>query len=236
VKTIILAGGLGTRISEETSDKPKPMVQIGSHPILWHIMQIYAHQGFKDFLIAAGYKAEVIEEYVRSRKSFGNIGDAISLNTGLHTATGGRIKLGMESIGKERVFATYGDGVADVNLNALIEFHENHGGLATLTAVHPPARFGRIELNGDRVTQFGEKMQSQEGWINGGFFILEPEVADYISSLEMPFEHDPLVNLARDGELFAYKHQGFWQPMDTLRERNELQQLWEMNKAPWKIW
>jgi glucose-1-phosphate cytidylyltransferase len=236
MKTIILAGGLGTRISEETSDKPKPMIQIGPHPVLWHIMQIYTSQGFSDFVIATGYKAEVVEEYVAAREGFGNIDSAIPLDTGLHTSTGGRIKLAMELIGKERVLATYGDGVADINLKKLIEFHEAHGGLATLTAVHPPARFGRLELSGGRVTHFGEKMQSQEGWINGGFFVLEPEVAEYIPNLEIPFEHDPLVNLARDGKLFAYKHQGFWQPMDTLRERNELQQLWSTESAPWKIW
>ena len=236
MKTIILAGGLGTRISEETSDKPKPMIQIGPHPVLWHIMQIYAHQGFNEFVITTGYKAEVIEEYVVAREGFGNIESAIPLDTGLHTSTGGRIKLAMELIGKERVLATYGDGVADINLRELIQFHEAHGGLATLTAVHPPARFGRLELSDGRVTHFGEKTQSQDGWINGGFFVLEPEVAEYIPNLEMPFEHNPLVNLAQDGKLFAYKHQGFWQPMDTLRERNELQQLWSTESAPWKIW
>jgi glucose-1-phosphate cytidylyltransferase len=236
VKTIILAGGLGTRISEETIDKPKPMVQIGAHPVLWHIMQIYAHQGFNDFIIATGYKSKVIEDYVEVRRDFGKIENVSALNTGLETSTGGRIKLAMELAGNERVFATYGDGVADIDLSALIEFHERHGGLATLTAVHPPARFGRLELSEGRVTHFGEKMQSQDGWINGGFFILEPEVAHYIPDLETPFEHDPLVNLALDGQLFAYKHEGFWQPMDTLRERNELQQLWNADSAPWKIW
>jgi glucose-1-phosphate cytidylyltransferase len=212
------------------------MIQIGPHPVLWHIMQIYAHQGFNEFVITTGYKAEVIEEYVVAREGFGNIESAIPLDTGLHTSTGGRIKLAMELIGKERVLATYGDGVADINLRELIQFHEAHGGLATLTAVHPPARFGRLELSDGRVTHFGEKTQSQDGWINGGFFVLEPEVAEYIPNLEMPFEHNPLVNLAQDGKLFAYKHQGFWQPMDTLRERNELQQLWSTESAPWKIW
>jgi glucose-1-phosphate cytidylyltransferase len=153
------------------------MVQIGAHPVLWHIMQIYAHQGFNDFIIATGYKSKVIEDYVEVRRDFGKIENVSALNTGLETSTGGRIKLAMELAGNERVFATYGDGVADIDLSALIEFHERHGGLATLTAVHPPARFGRLELSEGRVTHFGEKMQSQDGWINGGFFILEPEVA-----------------------------------------------------------
>lgn len=236
MKTIILAGGLGTRISEETSDKPKPMVRIGDYPILWHIMKTYASHGYNDFVVASGYRADVIETYINTELAPESELLATALDTGVSTATGGRIKLAMSKIGRERVFATYGDGVADIDISALLDFHKSHGHLATLTAVHPPARFGRIELENNRVTSFGEKMQSKEGWINGGFFVLEPEVIDYIASLDMPFEHDPLVNLANDGELFAFPHAGFWQPMDTLRERNELEELWKNNQAPWKVW
>lgn len=237
VKTIILAGGLGTRISEETSDKPKPMVTIGENPILWHIMKIYAHHGFNDFIVASGYKAEVVKEYLESSLTLQDGFRAVALDTGLSTATGGRIKRCFEEIGKKRVLATYGDGVADIDVKELIRFHESHGGLATLTAVHPPARFGRVEIvNGGMISSFGEKVQSLEGWINGGYFVLEPEVADYITSDDMPFEHDPLVNLANNKQLFAYKHEGFWQPMDTLRERSDLENLWNQGLAPWKIW
>jgi glucose-1-phosphate cytidylyltransferase len=212
------------------------MVRIGDYPILWHIMKTYASHGYNDFVVASGYRADVIEAYINTELSPESELLATALDTGISTATGGRIKLAMSKIGRERVFATYGDGVADINIPALLDFHKSHGRLATLTAVHPPARFGRIELEGNRVTSFGEKMQSKEGWINGGFFVLEPEVIDYIASLDMPFEHDPLVNLANEGELFAFPHAGFWQPMDTLRERNELEELWINNKAPWKVW
>jgi len=212
------------------------MVRIGGRPILWHIMKTYSSQGFNDFVIASGYKADVISNYLHDELSNEPSINATALDTGIQTATGGRIKLSMEHIGHERVFGTYGDGVADIDISALLNFHISHGGLATLTAVRPPARFGRIEIEEDKVTHFGEKMQSKEGWINGGFFVLEPEVIKYISTLDMPFEHDPLVKLAAEGELHAYKHSGFWQPMDTLRERNELEDLWETGKAPWKTW
>ena len=236
MKTIILAGGLGTRISEETSDKPKPMVRLGGKPILWHIMKTFASHGFNEFVIASGYRANVIDDYLREELVNDPSLSATALDTGMDTATGGRIKLSMEHIGHERVFGTYGDGVADIDIRALLDFHNSHGGLATLTAVRPPARFGRIEIEGNKVTHFGEKMQSKEGWINGGFFVLEPEVSEYIASLNMPFEHDPLVTLAAEGQLHAYQHSGFWQPMDTLREKNELEDLWAKNQAPWKTW
>ena len=236
VRTIILAGGLGTRISEETADKPKPMVEIGGKPVLWHIIKTYRSYGFDDFTIATGYKSEVIDKYLSSDLSSEPNLKVRAFDTGLNTATGGRIKRCMDSFPGEPIFATYGDGVANIDIAALLSFHRSHGKLATLTAVRPPARFGRIELEGDSVTHFGEKMQSQEGWINGGYFVLEPEVSDFISGDDMPFEHDPLVNLTAAGQLRAYKHEGFWQPMDTLRERNELEALWQSDQAPWKIW
>ena len=236
VRTIILAGGLGTRISEETADKPKPMVEIGGKPVLWHIIKTYRSYGFDDFTIATGYKSEVIDKYLSSELSSEPDLKVRAFDTGLNTATGGRIKRCMDSFPGEPTFATYGDGVANIDIAALLSFHRSHGKLATLTAVRPPARFGRIELEGDFVTHFGEKMQSQEGWINGGYFVLEPEVSDFISGDDMPFEHDPLVNLTAAGQLRAYKHEGFWQPMDTLRERNELEALWQSDQAPWKIW
>jgi glucose-1-phosphate cytidylyltransferase len=236
VRTIILAGGLGTRISEETADKPKPMVEIGGKPVLWHIIKTYSSYGFEDFTIATGYKSEVIDKYLSSDLSRDPDLKVRAFNTGLNTATGGRIKRCMDSFPGEPTFATYGDGVANIDIKALLAFHRSHGKLATLTAVRPPARFGRIELDGDSVTHFGEKMQSQEGWINGGYFVLEPEVSNFISGDDMPFEHDPLVNLTAAGQLRAYKHEGFWQPMDTLRERNELEALWQSDQAPWKIW
>lgn len=236
MKVIILAGGMGTRLSEETQDKPKPLVKIGEHPILWHIMKIYRHYGHNEFIIAAGYKSEMITDYCESLARIDHNVSIKVLDTGLNTATGGRIKKCLENISDEIVFATYGDGVANINLHELFDFHLKNGGEATLTAVRPPARFGRVQLTGSLVTRFGEKNQSDEGWINGGFFVLNRSVLNWISDYQMPFEHDPLVNLSKQKELFAYKHEGFWQPMDTLREKLDLEGLWKENCAPWKIW
>ena len=236
MKAIILVGGLGTRISEETSDKPKPLVRIGGKPILWHIMKIYQSQGVNEFLLAAGYKYEVVLEYVSELQKTDKALKIEVLDTGLHTATGGRIKRSIAHLGEERVFATYGDGVANIDIRALLKYHQSKGATATLTAVRPPARFGRVEIGNGLVTHFGEKNQSDEGWINGGFFVLENQVAHLISGDDMPFEHDPLVKLSKDAKLAAYQHDGFWQPMDTLREKNDLEELWKSGDAPWKMW
>lgn len=255
MKAVILAGGLGTRLSEKTKDIPKPMVDIGGKPILWHIMMIYSTFGIKEFIIALGYKAEVIKEYFLDYFSLSNdlTIDLLSgkkvvhniceldwkihlVDTGLHTMTGGRLKRLKKWIGKESFLFTYGDGLADVNIRDLISFHENHGKLATVTAVRPPARFGGLDFDGDFVSQFTEKSQAKEGWINGGFFVLEPEVIDYIKEDATPWESEPLERLAKERQLLAYRHEGFWQPMDTLREHKQLEKLWEEGKAPWKLW
>jgi glucose-1-phosphate cytidylyltransferase len=230
MKVIILAGGLGTRISEETADKPKPMVPIDGKPILWHIMNIYAKQGVNDFIIATGYKGEVIAEWVGSLKNDWKIK---VIDTGLETQTGGRIKKCMELHPGERVLATYGDGVGNINIKKLLSFHEVHGKLATLTAVRPPARFGYLEMVNGQVLHFGEKNQSDAGWINGGFFILEPKVSSYIGLYSEPFEINALPKLALDGQLMAYLHEGFWQPMDTLREKQDLEKLALEVNPPW---
>lgn len=255
MKTIILAGGRGTRLSEETTLKPKPMVEIGEHPILWHIMKIYSFYGINEFIIALGYKGEVIKKYFLDYHNYhsdlsidlstGNVKrynkcsdewKVHLLETGNDTQTGGRIRRGMQFAGKERVMATYGDGVGSINIKKLLEFHKKHGKLATLTAVRPTSRFGGLIFEGDQVVEFSEKPQTSEGWINGGFFILEPKVIDYIEGDFMPFEYKPLENLAMDGQLMAYKHEGYWQPMDVLREKQLLINLWESGKAPWKVW
>ncbi len=256
MKTIILAGGLGTRLREETESKPKPMIPIGEKPILWHIMKIYSHYGFDEFILPLGYKSDVVKNWVlglsNSSASFDFDLKANSINympgsevenwkitaleSGLDTQTGGRIKRAMSLAPGERVMATYGDGVANINIKKLLEFHESHGKLATVTAVRPPARFGRIILEDDSVVEFGEKLQSSEGWINGGFFVLEPEVASFINGDLTAFEGEPLMQLVRDNQLKAFRHDGFWQPMDTLREMQELQKLWESGKAPWAVW
>jgi glucose-1-phosphate cytidylyltransferase len=231
MKVILLAGGYGTRISEETDVKPKPMVLIGDRPILWHVMSIYAQQGFKDFVIAGGYKCDVIDDWVSST-DFGDWKVEV-LDTGLDTQTGGRIKQCLNFIGEERVFVTYGDGVGNINLKNLLDFHLQSGKLATVTAVRPPARFGVLESENGLVTHFGEKNQTDAGWINGGFFVLEPAVKDYISSDLVPFEKSPLVRLVRKTELMAFHHHGFWQPMDTLREKNELEEYVKSTTVPW---
>lgn len=232
MKTIILAGGLGTRISEETIDKPKPMVLIDNKPILWHLMSIFASQGFDDFVIAAGYKSEVIVKWVESLKSAWKIK---VLDTGLNTQTGGRIKLCMDQFPGEKVFATYGDGLANLNLNKLLLFHEMHQGLATLTAVHPPARFGVVESDNGRVTHFGEKSQAKSGWINGGFFVLDGLVANYVHAIDEPFETGAIPRLVDESQLMAYHHEGFWHPMDTLREKQDLEKMSKSGSAPWRL-
>jgi len=222
LKVIILAGGLGTRISEETIDKPKPMVLLDDKPILWHLMSIFALQGFDEFLIATGYKSEIIEDWVSGLRETWSVK---TLFTGQDTQTGGRIKSCMEYLSGERVIATYGDGLANINISKLIDFHSHHGKKATLTAVRPPARFGVLESSNGVVTHFGEKNQVDAGWINGGFFVLEPEVENYIAGLNEPFESGAIPRLVAESNLMAYHHSSFWQPMDTLREKQDLAKL-----------
>ena len=229
---MILAGGLGTRISEETSDKPKPMVLIGEQPILWHIMNIYASQGFSEFIVAAGYRSEVILEWASNLKSDWQIS---TVDTGMETQTGGRIKQCMNLFPRESVLATYGDGLGNVKISSLIKFHQSHGKLATLTAVRPPARFGYLELVDGKVLNFGEKNQASAGWINGGFFVFEPEVANYILSDDEPLETGAFPRLVEENNLMAFNHEGFWQPMDTLREKNELSLFLRDVPPPWLI-
>ncbi len=255
MKVAILAGGLGTRLSEETAIKPKPMVEIGGRPMLWHIMKVYATYGFNEFVVALGYKGEVIKDYFVSYRyrtsnltvhlGNGNItvrdGESEDwivhlLDTGLHTQTGGRVKKIAQFVGNETFMLTYGDGVADIDVRQLVEFHRRHGKLATVTAVRPPARFGGIAFNGDLVAHFEEKPQIGEGWINGGFFVLEPDVADYIDDDSTIWEREPMERLAVDGQLVAYRHDGFWQCMDTLRDVRLLNGLWAEGKAPWRVW
>jgi glucose-1-phosphate cytidylyltransferase len=239
LKVIIIAGGLGTRIAEETEDKPKPMVLINNKPIIWHLMNIFCLQGLNEFVISTGYKSEVIENWVQNNQildSNSNKMKISTINTGLHTQTGGRISEVMKTFPQEKVIATYGDGLANVSVKHLLDFHNTHGRLATVTAVRPPARFGYMKINNNVVTHFGEKNQSDEGWINGGFFILDPQVRKYVGSVNEPFESGALVKLANESQLMAHQHEGFWQPMDTLREKNLLEELWETNTAPWKVW
>jgi glucose-1-phosphate cytidylyltransferase len=253
MKIAILAGGLGTRISEETDTKPKPMVLIDDKPILWHLMNTFALQGFNEFVLALGYKSEVIKRWLvdlhelegnftveinkqkieKIEKLNSNDWKVTALETGLDSQTGGRVSKILTFLKNERVIVTYGDGLANVNINKLLEFHESHGKLATVTAVRPPARFGYLELEDSTVTHFGEKNQLDTGWINGGFFVLEPEVANYIDSDTEPFEVGALPRLAKEKNLKAFMHSGFWQPMDTLRERNDLANMAKLNPPPW---
>lgn len=252
MKVVLLAGGLGTRLSEETATRPKPMVEIGGRPILWHLMNLYAAAGFEEFVVALGYKQEVIKDYFRSLYATNNdltvdfatghmefrerqrINWKVHLiDTGLETMTGGRVKRLQETIGAETFMCTYGDGLAAIDVAQLLEFHRKAGRAATVTAVRPPARFGTLEIEGDRVARFAEKPQTSEGWINGGFFVFEPSVFDRISGDETLLEHEPLMSLAEDGQLSVYKHEGFWQPMDTLREKRLLEDLWASGSPPW---
>jgi glucose-1-phosphate cytidylyltransferase len=255
MKIGILAGGLGTRLAEETETKPKPMVSIGDQPILWHIMKHYYYYNFKNFVIALGYKGEIIKKYMVDYCSL-NSNLTVDLqsgevkmhggekpawtveliDTGLHTNTGGRIKRLAPYMDNETFMLTWGDGVSDLNLRDLLDFHRRHGKLATMTVVRPPARFGLPTLDGDRVVEFSEKPQVHEGWINGAFFVLEPGIFDYIESDRTQWEKEPLEQLAKDGQLMAYRYTGFWQCMDTLRDKCRLQSLWDGGSAPWKIW
>lgn len=230
MKAIILAGGLGTRISEETADKPKPMVRIGEQPIIWHVMSIYASQGVDEFIIAAGYKGDVIQSWVESLDTELKIK---VLDTGLATQTGGRIKKCMETVPGERVFATYGDGLGNINLGKLLHFHELNGLFGTITAVRPPARFGVLEASNGVVTHFGEKNQTDSGWINGGFFVLEPKVLNYIHDDREPFETGAIPRMVFHQKLAAFHHDGFWQPMDTLREKEDLEKFMAAGNPPW---
>ncbi len=257
MKAVILAGGLGTRLSEETSIKPKPMVEIGGKPILWHIMKTYSAHGINDFIICCGYKGYVIKEYfanyflhmsdvtfdMRFNQMNVHAGKAepwrvTLVDTGETTMTGGRLKRVREHIGNETFCFTYGDGVSNVNIRELVEFHKNQKTLGTMTAVQPPGRFGAIVLGAEqtKITSFREKPEGDGAWINGGYFVLEPEVIDLIPGDETVWEKEPLETLAAKEQLSAYKHDGFWQPMDTLRDRNYLEGLWSSNKAPWKVW
>lgn len=255
MKVAILAGGFGSRLAEETEVRPKPMVEIGGRPILWHIMKHYHGHGFREFLIALGYKGDHIKRWFRDFASIdGNLSvDTGSgrvtrresesedwlvhlVETGLSTLTGGRILKLKPWIGDDPFMLTWGDGVSDVDLQQLLAFHKAHGKLATITAVRPPARYGHLRFEGDRVAEFNEKPQTTEGWINGAFFVLEPGIFDYIQGDDVMWENDPLQNLARDGELMAYRHESFWQCMDTLREKHLLEKLWQGGKAPWKTW
>jgi glucose-1-phosphate cytidylyltransferase len=255
MKVVILAGGLGTRLQEETSARPKPMVEVGGRPILWHIMHLYAAHGLKEFVVALGYKAEMVRSYFLSyhavaRDTTVRLADGSAtvhgepredwtlhlIDTGLETQTGGRIRRLRQWLGNEPFCLTYGDGVSDIDISKLIAFHETHGKLATVTAVRPPARFGGLELEGDRVRKFAEKNQTSEGWINGGFFVLQPAVLDYIAGDSTLWEHEPLERLASEGQLCAFRHEGFWQPMDTLRDLRLLESLWSSGSPPWKTW
>jgi glucose-1-phosphate cytidylyltransferase len=259
MKVGILAGGIGSRLAEETVVRPKPMIEIGGRPILWHIMMHYSTYGFKEFVVALGYKGEYIKRYMADYCALapdlrislgqgriephgnGNGRPAEDwtvdlIDTGQQTNTGGRIKRLAPYLGGSTFMLTWGDGVANLNLRELLEFHRRHGRIATVTAVRPPARFGRLELDGERVSRFDEKPLTGEAWINGAFFVLEPAVFDYIAGDDTLFEREPLENLARDGQLMAYRHQGFWQCMDTMRDKVRLEALWAGGDAPWKIW
>ncbi len=256
MKVVILAGGFGSRLSEETILRPKPMVEIGERPILWHIMNIYASQGFKEFIVALGYKGEVIKKYflnydtlnydlsidLATGKTMVHNGGQLDwkvhlVDTGLHTQTGGRLKRLRRWLADDETFMfTYGDGVADLDMHALLAFHHAHGKLATVTTVRSPARFGRIGFDGEQVSAFYEKPQASEGWINGGFFVLNTKAIDYIGDDETVWERDAIDGLVRDHQLMGYRHFGFWSCMDTLKEKNMLESLWSSGQSPWKLW
>ena len=256
MKAVILAGGLGTRISEETHLRPKPMIEIGGRPLLWHILKIYSAHGINDFVICCGYKGYVIKEYFAnyflhmSDVTFDLQSNAMEVHerkaepwrvtlvdTGDETATGGRLKRVAPHLRGDSAFCfTYGDGVADIDVTASVRFHKLHGKLATVTAVQPPGRYGALQMAGDRVVGFSEKPRGDGGRINGGFFVLSPRVIERVAGDHTPWEREPMQGLAKDGELMAYQHDGFWQPMDTLREKTQLEKLWEERQAPWKVW
>ncbi len=256
MKAIILAGGLGTRLSEETSLRPKPMVEIGGKPILWHIMKMYSYYGINDFIVCCGYKGYVIKEYfanyflhqsdvtfcmkkntMKVHKERAEPWTVTLVDTGINSMTGGRLGMVSEYVKDEDAFCfTYGDGVSDVNISELIKFHKSHGKDATLTSVYPPGRFGALEITNDQITKFKEKPKGDGALINGGFFVLSPKIFRRISSDDCIWEQSPLKGLAKDGELMSFTHNGFWQPMDTLRDKLFLQNLWDSGKAPWKSW
>ncbi len=255
MKVGILAGGLGSRLGAESEIRPKPMVEVGGLPLLWHIMKIYSAHGFDDFAVALGYKGEYIKRWMVDRaQSAGDVtvdfatgevsNDSRDLETwrvdlvetGLNSGTGGRIKRLRDHLGDGTCMVTWGDGVSNIDINDLLDFHRSHGRFATLTAVRPPARYGHLEFRGDAISSFTEKPQASEGWVNGAFFVLEPEVFDYIDDDETMFEQSPLENLAKDEQLMAYRHEGFWQCMDTIREKKILNDLWSSGYAPWKTW
>jgi glucose-1-phosphate cytidylyltransferase len=256
LKVLLLAGGFGTRLSEETDIRPKPMVEIGGKPILWHIMKTYSHYGFNDFVILLGYKGYYIKEYFANyflhqsdvtidlannsmevHNSSSEPWKVTLIDTGIDTLTGGRIKRAKDYIGDEKFLLTYGDGVGDIDIAELVKFHENHGKLITMTATQPDGRFGAIDIgDNSRVESFLEKPRGDGSWINGGYFVCEPKVLDYIDGDETIFEREPLEKLAKEGELFTFKHHGFWKPMDTLRDKNELNKMWSSGKARWKVW
>lgn len=255
MKAVILAGGLGTRISEETQVRPKPMVEIGGKPILWHIMKIYSAHGVNDFIICLGYKGYMVKEYFAnyflhmSDVTFDMANNSMHVHqknvepwrvtlvdTGEHTMTGGRLKRVRPYLGDEDFCMTYGDGVSDVDVSALIAFHKKNGRLATLTATQPPGRFGALDFSGDLIRSFKEKPQGDSSWINGGFFVLSPKVIDYIENDATTWEREPMERLAAEQQLAAYRHDGFWQPMDTLRDKSQLEALWQSGQARWKVW
>lgn len=255
MKVVILAGGLGTRISEESQVKPKPMVEIGGRPILWHIMKIYSKYGLNDFVICCGYKGYVIKEYFAnyflhmSDVTFDMSNNKMEVHqnsaepwkvtlvdTGEETMTGGRIKRIQQYVGNQDFCLTYGDGVSSVNIGELVEFHKKQNTLATVTATQPPGRFGAMDIDGVKIQKFSEKPQGDGVWINGGFFVLKPQIFSLIDNDQTIWEKQPLERLAADGQLSAYRHAGFWQPMDTLRDKNHLEELWKSGKAPWKVW
>ncbi len=257
MKAVILAGGFGTRITEESHLKPKPMIEIGDHPILWHIMKTFSEYGINEFIICAGYKQHAIKEYfanyflhcsditfdftngesnVLVHNSSSEKWKVTVVDTGLNTMTGGRIKRIKPFLDSEPFLMTYGDGVSDIDIGKLIEFHKSHGKIATLTAVHPVGRFGILNLNEDTITSFNEKTESKTDWINGGYMVLDPKVIDYIGGDSTTFEKEPLERLSSEGQLKAYKHDGFWQCMDTLRDKQKLEEMWVSGIAPWKIW
>lgn len=257
MKVVILAGGFGTRISEESHLKPKPLINIGEEPIIWHIMKIYSQYGFNDFVICLGYKGNMIKDYFLNyflyksditvdykhgnqhivHKHSAENWKVTLVNTGINTMTGGRVKKVQDYIGNEPFMLTYGDGLANVNLEKLVSFHKSHGKLATLTAAQPAGRFGALGISkGDKVNSFQEKIKGDGGWINGGFFVFQPEIFDLITDETTVLEKEPLETLANTDQLMAYKHSDFWHPMDTLRDKNHLEELWKSGKAPWKIW